>query len=183
MTLQITPGFTTATVPPMSISPPPPGGTLTRRDIPALLNEPAAWLFRTTQTEPFELPEQSLDRAIIGKTAAEFLISLAVLAFRVKATAVRPTSAMYRVILIDYTPWQKNDPPVPLLDLLNLPRRALALHNEAVRLLLRRNDASAVRSAMSLVLQDGITAGIHRAEAFYYVAKMLSLVTGAYTQV
>ena len=183
MTLQVASGFLTLSSPLMLFSSPPADGMLTQADVPVLLNEPAAWLQRIMQTEPFDLPEQPLTVESIGKTTAEFLVSLAVLAFRVKASVVRPVSAMHRVVLIDYTPWQKTDPPVPLLNLLGLSRRALALHNEAVRLLMLRHDASAIRSAMSMVLQDGITAGMHRAEAFYYVAKMLSLVTGAYTQV
>lgn len=183
MTLQVAAGFSTEMMTPLRFIPPPAGGTLQPEDVAALLNEPAGWLYRTMQVEPFELPEQSLNATVIGKTTAEFLVSLAVLAFRVKATAVLPVAAMYRVILIDYTPWQRRDPPVPLLNLLGLPARAVALHNEAVRLLLLNHDASAVRSAMSIVLQDGVIAGIHRAEAFYYVVKMLSLITGAYTQV
>ncbi len=183
MALQVATGFQVAPTPPILFNSPPPEGMLTQADIPALLNKPAVWLSQIMQTEPFELPEQSLSVDVIGRTAAEFLVSIAVLAFRVKADTVRPVSAMHRIILVDYMPWQQSDPPVPLLNLLNLPRRALALHNEAVRLFLRRHDASAIRSAMSIVLQDSVTVGMHRAEAFYYVAKMLSLVTGSYTQV
>lgn len=183
MALQVTPGFATNTTAIAPFSTPPIGGVLVQEDVTALLTEPAAWLYRVMQTDPFDMPEQSLNVATIGHTTTEFLISLAVLAFRIKATAVRPTAAMYRVIIVDYTPWQRVDPSVPLLNLLNFPRRALASHNEAVRLLLRSRDASGVRGAMSLVLQDGVTSGMHRAEAFYYVVKMLSLVTGAYTQV
>ena len=60
----------------------------------------------------------------------------------------------------------------------------------AIHLFLSNGDASAMRGAMSLVLQAcaeqsrsrGVEARMHPAEAFYYVAKMLSLVTGAYSQ-
>lgn len=77
------------------------------------------------------------------------------LAFNVTASSVKPVKAMGRVVLIDYTPWQRKDPPVPLLDMLGLPRRALAMHNAAIHLMLKQNDASAIRPAMSVVLQSG----------------------------
>ena len=119
------------------------------------------------------------------------------LAFNVTASSAKPVKAMGRVVLIDYTPWQRKDPPVPLLDrfgfvtsMLGLPQRALAMHNAAIHLMLKQNDASAIRPAMSVVLQSGaersrssgVETRMRAAEAFYYVARMLSLVTEAYSQ-
>jgi hypothetical protein len=40
------------------------------------------------------------------------------------------------------------------------------MHNSAIHLFLSRGDASALRGAMSLVLQGGVKAKMHPAEAF-----------------
>ncbi len=158
------------------------GRSITRADVNGLLKNPALWLHQTMRDKPFEMIERALSVETSGALMLEFLTSMAVLAFRVKAASVRPAKAMYRVALVDYTPWRQADPPVPLLCLFNLPARAVAMHNAAIHLFLSNGDASAMRGAMSLVLQGGVEAGMHPAEAFYYVAKMLSLVTGAYSQ-
>ncbi len=174
----------------MTFFEPPAGGRpLTPTNVPRLLNNPANWLYHTTRNDPLPLIENSLTPQTVGALTLEFLTAAAVLAFNVTASSVKPVKAMGRVVLIDYTPWQRRDPPVPLLDMLDLPRRALLTHNAAIHLMLKRNDASAIRPAMSAVLRacaqrsqsrDAETP-MRAAEAFYYVAKMLSLVTGAYT--
>ncbi len=185
MTLQIANGFE-AFYPlrnsPAPFAAPDDGRRITPADVDALLNNPAAWLYQTMQSNPFEMIEYPLQRETVGALLMEFLTAQAVLAFRVKAAAVKPVKAMYRVALVDYTPWRQTDPPVPLLCMLDLPAKSIAMHNSAIHLFLSRGDASALRGAMSLVLRGGAQSGMHPAEAFYYVAKMLSLVTGAYSQ-
>ncbi len=193
MTLQIAPGFNVS-IPGTELffEPPADGRLLNAADVPQLLNNPASWLYHATQSEPLALTENDLTLQTVGNLTLEFLTSVAVLAFNVTASSVKPVKAMGRVVLIDYTPWQRKDPPVPLLDMLGLPRRALAMHNAAIHLMLTQNDASAIRPAMSAVLQScasrersrssGVETRMRAAEAFYYVARMLSLVTGAYTQ-
>lgn len=160
--------------------PPPEGRFLTAQDASQLLENPARWLYRTMLEAPFSITGRELTTQAVGPLVMELLVNMAVLAFRVRATRVAPVYAMHRVVLVNYTPWSASDPPVPLLSLLDLPRRAEAMHNEAIHLLLKDGDTSALRPAMGLVLRGGAERGMHVAEAFFYVTKMLSLVTGMY---
>jgi len=181
--LQIAPGFNIA-LPETTrfFESPADGQLLNKEDVPQLLSNPLNWLYRAAQREPLPLIETALTPQNVGGLTLELLTAAAVLAFNVSASSVKPVCSMGRVVLIDYAPWQRKDPPVPLLDMLNLPRRALVMHNTAIHLMLKRNNASAIRPAMSAVLQSSLSAKIRAAEGFYYVVKMLSLVTGAYSQ-
>ncbi len=162
--------------------PPADGRFLTAQDASQLLENPARWLYRTMLETPFSIAGRELKAQATDPLVMELLVSMAVLAFNVKAASVRPVYAMHRVVLVNYTPRSASDPPVPLLSLLDLPRRAEAMHNAAIHLLLKEGDISALRPAMGLVLRGGAERGMHIAEAFFYVTKMLSLLTGTYRQ-
>jgi len=162
--------------------PPLDGRLLTMQDTAQLLDNPACWLYRAMLEAPFSIRGQELTEESVGSLVMELLVNMAVLSFGVKATSVVPVYAMHRVVLVNYTPWSAPDPPVLLLSLLDLPRRATAMHNAAMHLLLKNGDTSALRPAMSLVLRGGTERGMHVAEAFFYVTKMLSLMTGVHRQ-
>ena len=49
-------------------------------------------------------------------------------------------SAMGRVVLVDYTPWKRPDPPIPLLTLLSLDGDAVAAYNLAIHEFLTNNN-------------------------------------------
>jgi len=148
---------------------------LTPQDAEQLLDNPASWLYRVSLRQPFVIREYPLKEA--HPLLLELLVNLALLSFQVEARVVTPVCAVGRVVLVDYTPRLAPDPPVPLLSLFDLPRRALAMHNAAIRLLLKEGDASALPPALRLVLRDGAGGGMRLTEAFFYATKMLSLMT------
>ena len=85
------------------------GRSVTRADAAGQLKNPALWLRQTMRDKPFEMIERALSVETSGALMLEFLTSMAVLAFRAKAASVRPAKAMYRVALVDYTPWRQAD--------------------------------------------------------------------------
>ena len=128
MTLQIANGFNLIPIDPAFFEAPADDNLMTGTDVADLLRNPAGWFNQTMQATPFELIERDLTPQSIGPVLLEFLTSVAVLNIGVKATAVMPVKAMGRVVMVDYTPWKREDPPIPLLNLLNdLPARALAI--------------------------------------------------------
>jgi len=127
------------------------------------------------------LPVQERSLRETPSLEQEFLTAQAVLALQVKAVSVLPVAAVERVLLIDYTPYQRKDPPVPLLVLTPLPNEVQALFHSAVKELLEHQNAALLARATKRVLRAGVGC-LSKAEAFYFFTKVTSLVTGAYTQ-
>jgi hypothetical protein len=122
-----------------------------------------------------------LDSTVVKPLVLEFLTAQAVLSFNVPATTVVPRVAMGRIVLVEYTPFKKQDPPIPLLALLPLDAAAVIAHNIAVHEFLAQGNARRMQSAIKAVLEAGLDV-MTRTEAFFYYTKMLSLATGAYLQ-
>jgi hypothetical protein len=111
----------------------------------------------------------------------EFLTTQAVMSFQVPAESVMPTVAMGRMVMVNYMPWKRRDPPIPLLALLPLDVGALLAHNGAVREFMVRGSGARLGPAIVRVLRAGVGV-LTRSEAFFYYTKMVSLATGAYLQ-
>jgi hypothetical protein len=122
-----------------------------------------------------------LDSTVIKPLILEFLTAQAVLAFEVRAASVVPRVALGRVVLVEYEPYKKQDPPIPLLCLLPLDAVAIVSHNIAINEFLTSGNAGRMQSAIRAVLDAGVGV-MTRTEAFFYYTKMLSLATGAYRQ-
>jgi len=177
--LTVAPGFTlnSATLSPIEL---PTAGSprFSETDYAALLDNPGHWLMSL----PCVPEAQRLSD--INPLLREFFIARAVLAFQVPAGSVRPVAALGRIILIDYQPWQHPDPPVPLLALTPLDGTVIQRYNRAIGHALgnRNGGGRYIGQALPLVLHAAI--GVFtRAEAFYFYTKLISLATGAYTQV
>ncbi len=161
-------------------------------DYTALLDNPGRWLMSLPQTPALEVEAQPLNDDI-NPLLREFFIAQAVLAFQVRAGSVQLVAALGRIVLVDYEPWQQPDPPVPLLTLTPLDDPVIRRYNRAIRQFLNPNEnrnrtlmnlggGAGLSRALQMVLQAAI--GVFtRAEAFYFYTKLISLATGAYTQV
>lgn len=152
-----------------------------KRDFTHLMSDAGQWLMTLQSLDTIQ-PRQLQN---ISPLLKEFLIAQAVLAFQVRATAVKPVAALGRVVLIDYQPWQQPDPPVPLLTLLPFSKSITTFYNRAIQHSLsdtNLKNGALLSRALTQVLQAGIDE-FTQAEAFYLYTKITSLATGAYTQV
>jgi len=176
--LTVAPGFTlnATALHPIEI-PSPDTARFSEADCRALLDNAGRWLMSLPQ--PLSLETQPLGN--INPLLKEFFIAQAVLAFQARAGSVRPVAALGRIVLIDYEPWQQPDPPVPLLTLTPLDTAVIAGYNRAIRHVLNTGGGRYIGQALPAVLHAGI-GKLTRAEAFYVYTKLISLVTGAYTQ-
>lgn len=154
-------------------------------DYHSLFNDPGYWLMNL----PHPMPEaQPLEN--INPLLREFFIAQAVLAFQTPADSVEVSAALGRIVLVYYEPWRQPDPPVPLLILTPVDKHAVNFYNRAIRNFFAnyftgddfRTAGRYIGQALPVVLQAGI-GKLTRTEAFYLYTKLISLATGAYTQI
>ena len=179
--LTVAPGFTLNpdTLAPIAL-PTPETPRFSKADYSALLHNAGRWL---TSLSRSPIPEaQSLES--IHPLLQEFFIAQAVLAFQVRADSVQPVAALGRIVLVDYQPWQQPDPPVPLLTLVPLGDAVTRGYNRAIQQFLHTRGQAGrhIGRALPAVLHAGIGI-LTREEAFYLYTKLISLATGAYTQI
>ena len=160
----------------------PTGGILTGTDAQSILaGEVGPWVLSMMTNDPLAMEEVPLDSQTVGTLMLEFLTAQAILAFQAKASSVMPKSAMGRVVMVDYTPWKRPDPPIPLLSLLTLDMGAVSVYNKAMHDFLANNNAIGLWTAIGGVLRSGVDV-FTRSEAFFFYTKVISLATGAYSQ-
>ncbi len=155
-------------------------------DCSVLLNSAGQWLMSQSPT-PLFIEDQPLNTSLISPLLLEFFVAQAVLAFQVRAGSVRPAAALGRIVLVDYEPWERPDPPVPLLTLLPLDKPVIGFYNRAIQKFLstrnrNRGSGASLARALTVTLQAGIGI-LTKEEAFYLYVKLTSLATGAYTQI
>ncbi len=124
--------------------------------------------------------EESL--ATVGPTMLEHIATEVYLNIRVRASKIMPTHRMERMLLVDYTPWRRVDPPIPIP--LWLPRTpATELHYRAISAFLGKhpNAGRLMLQATSDVIKAAIDSWT-QLEVFYYWVKMRSLLAGTHKQ-
>jgi hypothetical protein len=176
MTLQVAENFR---VPAATTSLVPTGARFAETDLQAILGgNLGPWTLSVMGElkDPLEL-----DSTVVNPLILEFLTAQAVLAFEVRASSVVPRVALGRIVLVEYEPYKKQDPPIPLLCLLPLDAVAIVSHNVAINEFLVSGNARRMQSAIRAVLDASVDV-MTRPEAFFYYTKMLSLATGAYRQ-
>lgn len=156
--------------------------TLAQPTLPEISRAMTRWCFKLQAAgNPLVIHRVPLDAEGVGVDMLQMLTTDAMLSLDVPADTVMPLHSIGRTVIMDYTPHQEVDPPVPLMSLFDLSRETFGYHANAVKLALM-HDGRGVIQAIRLVMRDAIGADMTREELFAYVSTMLALCTGSYRQ-
>lgn len=159
---------------------------------------PLRWAMKVArEDEGFALRVQPLTADIVGEFLLEALAAQALLAMPMDFDMALPLETVGRIVTVDFDPhvpeppppaeppatrnprYADGDPPIPMLFLVGLDGKVERAYYREVCAFLRSGKAG---EQMDLVLQAVMAGQVSRPEAFYFLMKVQSLLTGAYKQ-
>jgi len=159
---------------------------------------PLQWAMQLAQNgEMFRLDVKPLTVDAVGEFLLEAIAAQALMAIPGQFEQAIPLESVGRIVTVDFDPhrprpaptprpnreprYTDGDPPVPLLFLSGIDRKVESAYHGAIANFLSHNRLSEFDGILHAVLNK-FAGHLSRAEVFYFLVRVQSLVTGAYKQ-